>query len=264
MNPRAEGLPLLLVIFYFMSFFTMIARFRRGQRLNGAAISRIGSTASGYVAITGETRPLSGKPAIEPITATPCVWWRLRVEARSNFKWKTIRQTHSKNWFVLADGDQECLIAPDIGRLTGSPVRRWRGNETAEAAITSAAREADSESGRYRYTLDIIPAGASVTAWGELENHADLKQEVDRVQRSRILRWATRGREQTAEALDAAERSNGRCRQALRRSIKEELIVSFEQGYRPGNTYVLQGSGWLLAFLLMTGLFLILLHLPKF
>lgn len=82
--------------------------------------AKIRSAAQGYVELFGFAR-VRNQPLVAPLTKTPCVWYRYKVEEERgsgrNKNWHTIQQGAADRPFLLDDGTGQCLVDPSGAEL---------------------------------------------------------------------------------------------------------------------------------------------------
>ena len=139
---------------------------RQARALADTARARIGSAAQGYVALSGQLRPLAGVPLVAPVVGYACAWYRIRIEERrGDNKWHTVTHTQSEESLLLADGTGECLVLCD------------------DAEILTPHRQVKQESAS-RTTVHWLGNGEQVTVVGEFRTRgladasASLSQQV--------------------------------------------------------------------------------------
>jgi hypothetical protein len=96
--------------------------------------SRLRSAAQGYVEIEGRARPLAAQHAFAPLTRRDCVWWRYRIQHRSESgsarrreRWRTVASGRSETPFVIDDGTGECIVQPSGALVLASESTTWYG-----------------------------------------------------------------------------------------------------------------------------------------
>jgi len=100
-----------------VSIIAWSAALRRARAIGDIPTARIGSAAQGYVELRGRGRAPGGTPLVSPLTALPCLWFRYRIERRSNDRWVPDGSGESSDSFVLTDGSGECLVDPEGAEL---------------------------------------------------------------------------------------------------------------------------------------------------
>ena len=98
--------------------------------------SRVRSAAQGYVELAGRATWLPGTQNLAPLTQRPCVWWRFRIQKRSQSgsgtrrreSWRTIDQGRSTQPFVLDDGTGSCIVQPEGAEVVTGEATTWYGD----------------------------------------------------------------------------------------------------------------------------------------
>jgi hypothetical protein len=121
---------------------------RRLGVLRDTPRSLVGSAAQGYVALRGQGMQFEGYPVFAPHRATPCLWYRYRVEQRHDRKWETQTVEESGTSFLLEDATGCCTVVPEGAEFTVHHRQTWT--------------EADE-----RYTLELILPGELIHVVGE-------------------------------------------------------------------------------------------------
>ena len=106
------------------------------RMLEDTPTSRVRSAAQGYVELVGRSRSLDGAPNLAPLTQRPCVWWRYRVQRRTQTRsggkqrtqWRTVSSGRSEQPFLLDDGTGECLVQPAGAEVLTAENTTWYGD----------------------------------------------------------------------------------------------------------------------------------------
>jgi len=139
--------------------------------------SRVRSAAQGYVELEGRARPLAGTLNLAPMTQRDCVWWRYRVQHRSESagrggrreRWRTVASGRSGQPFLIDDGTGECIVQPADAEVLAVESTTWYG---ATPWPTSAPGKAGfGIDGRdYRYFEERIHVHEQVYALGSFRS----------------------------------------------------------------------------------------------
>jgi hypothetical protein len=139
--------------------------------------SRVRSAAQGYVELEGRARPLAGTTNLAPMTQRDCVWWRYRVQHRSESagrggrreRWQTVASGRSGQPFLIDDGTGECIVQPADAEVLAAESTTWYG---ATPWPTSAPGKAGlGTDGRdYRYFEERIHVHEQVYALGSFRS----------------------------------------------------------------------------------------------
>jgi E3 Ubiquitin ligase len=152
-------------------------RLRRDRLLADTPVVHIRSAAQGYVKVQGRARPAGAAPTAAPLSGRPCVWWDFKVaeehrDSRGRAEWRTVESATSVELFVLADDDAECLVGPVKAEVTPSRVNTWYGNTSRPLGGPPPVNTA-LLMGPFRYTEQLLDAGAQVCVVGELRSHSE-------------------------------------------------------------------------------------------
>lgn len=105
--------------------------FRRARLIEDMPTSRIRSAAQGFVELVGLVCDRDGSIP-SPLTGTPCVWWRYRIERyRSNGRnrrWETVSRGESGKGFLVTDGSGHCWVDPDGAEIEPLHRKTWYGS----------------------------------------------------------------------------------------------------------------------------------------
>ncbi len=156
----------------------------RNRLVADTPLTRIRSAAQGYVKVSGRAAAVNDKPLAAPLSSRPCVWWRYQVDqktrnAKGETRWATIESGTSVDLFVLADGDDTCLVGPVNAEITATTHNVWYGAlpRPAGAPMSSALPQV----GDFRYTEDLLSTGDRLSVLGELCSHSEICNPDDSV-----------------------------------------------------------------------------------
>lgn len=176
----------------------------RVRLIEDTPTSRIRSAHQGYIEIIGQADKLGHEPLLAPITLTPCVWYRYKVEERHSYEannkqvypWVTVQDGVSEEMFLLDDGSGKCIIDPEGARVTPAWRRVWYGNSSS--TWTTLPRKPGLLSrlgvGRYRFTEERIHCGDEMYAIGQfnsISGHDDMPNKETAV-RELLREWKKR------------------------------------------------------------------------
>jgi E3 ubiquitin ligase len=157
----------------------------RNRLVSDTPLVRIRSAAQGYVKLSGRAAAVNDKPLAAPLSSLPCVWWRYQVDqktrnAKGETRWEIIDSGTSIDLFVLADGDDRCLVGPVNAEITPTTCNVWHGAlpRPAGAPMSSAALP---QEGDFRYTEELLSAGDRLSVLGELRSHSEIGDPEDSV-----------------------------------------------------------------------------------
>ena len=93
-----------------------IKRLSEARFLLNTPTSKIRSAAQGYVELYGVLDELPDGQLRAPLTGTPCLWWRFKIEEYDDDgkrkRWRVIESGVSEALVRLKDATGECLINP--------------------------------------------------------------------------------------------------------------------------------------------------------
>jgi hypothetical protein len=145
--------------------------------LEDTPTSRVRSAAQGYVELEGRSRPLAGTSSFAPLTQRDCVWWRYRIQHRSEStgkgdrreRWRTVASGRSEQPFLLDDGTGECIVQPAGAQVLAAESTTWFGATPWPAQVPGSgllypgARD-------YRYFEERIHVHEKVYALGQFRS----------------------------------------------------------------------------------------------
>ncbi len=143
----------------------------RARLMEDTPTSLVRSAAQGYVELEGDAALMEGDPIVAPLTATPCVWYRYKVEKRvrsgRRAHWRTLRDGTSDELFLLRDVSGDCVIDPEGAEVTPSVRQVWYGSSEHPVQPSGGGGWGGLiGGGRYRYTEARIHAADSLYALG--------------------------------------------------------------------------------------------------
>ncbi len=132
----------------------------RARAIEDTPTSKIRSAAQGYVELEGRCEALEGQPLSAPLTRTPCLWYRYRIERYESGdktgRWRTIDSGTSNAQFQLDDGTGTCVVDPAQAEVKPRHREVWHGN--LRWPSPGMRRRSALIGGSYRYTEErLIP-----------------------------------------------------------------------------------------------------------
>lgn len=125
LESRAGWLGVLSVMALF-SFFAWMSALHRLRAIRGTPTSRVASAAQGYIELVGRGMTIANAPLISKLRMLPCLWYRYKVEKRSDKnQWKTIDSGESYAPFLLRDGSGDCIVAPKNAEIITKHRDQW-------------------------------------------------------------------------------------------------------------------------------------------
>jgi hypothetical protein len=115
-------------------FYYCFRSWRRNRALRDTPTSRIRSAAQGYVELSGRGCLAPDSKNKAPLSDTPCVWWRYKVESKaSSFgrsrSWHTVMSGESTAPFLLDDGTGQCEVDPEGAEVYPHGGDVWYGHD---------------------------------------------------------------------------------------------------------------------------------------
>lgn len=187
----------------------MAFNLRRARTIEDTPTAKIRSAAQGYVSLGGFARAGDDGDVVAPLTRTPCVWYRYRIEryerGSKSSHWSTVESGSSEQLFTLDDTTGRCHIDPRRAEVSTTLCKRWHGNER-HPGRPAAGVLGTLFGQRYRYTEYRIHADEWLYVLGWFETvHAPGPQQQAQVHMKNLLNEWKRDR----EALLARFDSNG-------------------------------------------------------
>ncbi len=102
------------------SFWAWLANLKRYRTIADTPTSRIASAPQGYIELVGRGRQPPGDTLSSPVNGLPCLWYRYRVERRSNDRWEYVESGMSHDTFGLDDGSGSVLVDPEGAEILTS------------------------------------------------------------------------------------------------------------------------------------------------
>jgi hypothetical protein len=163
----------------------------RNRLVSDTPLVRIRSAAQGYVKLSGRAAPAKDEPLAAPLSSRPCVWWRYQVEqkvrnAKGETRWETIDSGTSIDLFVLADGDDQCLVGPVNAEITPTTHDVWYGSLPRPACPPGSPALVNF--GDFRYTENLLSTGDQLSVLGELRSHSEIG-DPDNTATALLHRW---------------------------------------------------------------------------
>ena len=165
--------------------------FWRLRTIADTPAARIRSASQGYLELSGIAGNHHGSiPA--PLTDTPCVWYRYRIQKRQdggrNRDWTTVEEGTAERPFRLDDGTGQCLVEPAGAQLKLHRRVRWEG-PNRDPRQRQARFAWLGMGGRYRFTEERIHEGDPVYLLGRFETPRRGVTERERLQRALLRVW---------------------------------------------------------------------------
>lgn len=178
--------------------------FWRLRTLTDTPTARIQSAPQGYVELIGLALPHGG-PARAPLTRTPCLWYRYRIEEQRRSgrgqRWVTLEDGESEAPFLLDDGSGRCLVEPRGAHLHSRRRDRWQGSSRDPGNRGDAGWLGALFGNSYRFTEERIESGDPLYVLGHLETPRRGPEDRERLRRALLRLW--KSSPERAAALDS-------------------------------------------------------------
>jgi hypothetical protein len=161
-----------------------IKRLGQARHLLDTPTSKIRSAAQGYVEFYGVLQELPEAQLVAPLTATPCLWWRFKIEeCRDDDKrrsWNVVDKGTSEGWLRISDATGDCLIDPTGAEVRASTRQVWYGSTRHPLGLAKTGFFALlSQGDRYRYTEERLHVGQPLYAIGDFKTTGGGRQGLD-------------------------------------------------------------------------------------
>jgi hypothetical protein len=143
-------------------FFYLIWRnFHRARVIEDTPTALVRSAPQGYIELEGAGRSLAEQPIVAPLTSTPCVWYRFKIEkekhsSRSGSNWSDVESGSSETPFMFYDSTGECLVDPRKAEFTPGFKKVWYGSTKWPGVYEEKGFFGELLGTRYRYTEERI------------------------------------------------------------------------------------------------------------
>jgi hypothetical protein len=251
----------LLILLTLGALYFTFYHLHRARLIEDTPTSRIRSAPQGYVELIGEADRMQGEPVISPLSATPCCWWRYKVERKDDKGWRSIRREKSQALFLIKDETGECILDPEGATITPSERNIWYGPDaTPSAGPDRGIGTTHSQfnrfglqisinttfDGDYRYTEELILPGDPLYAIGLFSSLGELDRKAmrDEMIKERLRQWKA----DHATLLDRFDLNNdGKIDldewQSARKAAKEQVTIEqMKEDQQPLHTLSTTGS----------------------
>jgi hypothetical protein len=158
-------------------FYYCFVCWRSNRVISDTPTSRIRSAAQGYVELAGRGHLALDSKNKSPLSDTPCVWWRYKVESNaSSFgrarSWHTVMSGASTAPFLLDDGTGQCEVDPEGAEVYPHGEDVWYGRDEWPSRRLPGSQSplqwlwGPWFGGPYRYTEQRLEAKRPVVAVG--------------------------------------------------------------------------------------------------
>lgn len=162
-----------------------LRRLAQARLLEDMPTSKIRSAAQGYVELYGVLLPGPGEPQQAPLTGTPCLWWRYRIEEYRKHgrhkAWRVVESACSEAWLGLEDASGQCLIDPRGAEVRPARRQVWHGDQRhpRKPGAHGLLGNLLAMGKRYRYVEERLHAGDPLYALGEFRTSGGGRQGLD-------------------------------------------------------------------------------------
>ncbi|WP_419468728.1 GIDE domain-containing protein [Aquipseudomonas alcaligenes] len=232
-----------------------IKRLSEARFLLNTPTSKIRSAAQGYVELYGVLDELPDGQLRAPLTGTPCLWWRFKIEEYDDDgkrkRWRVIESGVSEALVRLKDATGECLINPKGAEVRPSTRQVWSGSERHPRGLSDSVGLLGmlfSAGSQYRYTEERLHAGQPLYAIGDFRTQGGTEAfDLTLAQGAVVREWKSdfAGMLQRFDSngdgqLDPAEwermRESARV-EAQRRQVGRGEVPVHHQLRKPGEAY---------------------------
>ncbi len=177
----------------------MVRNLQRARLIEDTPTSRIRSAAQGYVELQGFARA-GDEPLLAPLTNTPCLWYRYRIERESHsdkqHRWQSVESGTSTQPFWLDDDSGRCSIEPQRAEVTPTRRQQWNGDrrhplKATPAGLPGLLHGVLSGSSAYRYTEERLHDGdwLYVTGWFESSHPPSTESQAAALGKQLLRDW---------------------------------------------------------------------------
>lgn len=232
-----------------------IKRLSEARFLLNTPTSKIRSAAQGYVELYGVLDELPDGQQQAPLTGTPCLWWRFKIEEYDDDgkrkRWRVIESGVSEALVRLKDATGECLINPKGAEVRPSTRQVWSGSERHPRGLSEGVGLLGmlfSVGSQYRYTEERLHVGQPLYAIGDFRTQGGTEAfDLTLAQGAVVREWKSdfAGMLQRFDSngdgqLDPAEwermRESARV-EAQRRQVGRGEVPVHHQLRKPGEAY---------------------------
>ncbi len=188
--------PLLCAAGTVVALGVMVRNLKRARLIEDTPTSRIRSAPQGYVELHGFARRDEAEPLLAPLTQTPCLWYRYRIEREErgnrHRSWRVVESGISERAFRLDDDSGHCSVLPQRAEVTPTRRQQWRGNrrhplKATPDGLPGLLKGVLTAGSRYRYTEERLHDGDWLYLTGWFESTHPPSAEVQAAERSRQL-----------------------------------------------------------------------------
>ena len=149
-----------------LAFYLAFLYFKRTRIIEDTPTSKIRSAAQGYVELTGYADSVDGVPIVAPLSRTPCIWYRYRVEKSSNRQNRVVETGVSDDLFMLVGKTGRCVVDPDGATVVPAVKKVWFAQHYPSASYPTGGLFNRNFTGRYKLVEERVHAGDPLYAIG--------------------------------------------------------------------------------------------------
>ncbi len=225
----------------------MVRNLKRARLIEDTPTSRIRSAAQGYVELHGFARAGDEPPLAAPLTGTPCLWYRYRIEREESgnrrARWSIVESGSSERPFWLDDDSGRCSVKPKGAEVTPSRRQQWRGDrrhplKKAPDGLPGLLQSAFGGS-RYRYVEERLHDGdwLYLSGWFESTHPPSAETQAGELSRQLLRDW----KQDQPQLLARFDRDgDGRidldewetARTAAARTAQQQVLRAFDHSQR--------------------------------
>ena len=171
-----------------------VNHYRRARFMLDTPTSKIRSAAQGYVELNGQLKAVEGVALQAPLTGTPCLWWRYRIEeyqrGKDRAQWRVVDSGVSSEPFQLDDGTGRCLIDPRGAHISTQLRKSWQGNQRHPRASVAGGLMSQmlGVGSRYRYVEERLQEGQALYAIGQFRT-VEALADAEQLNKALIKHW---------------------------------------------------------------------------
>lgn len=179
-------------------FFYLIWRnLHRARIIEDTPTALVRSAPQGYIELEGAGRTLADEPVTAPLTRTPCVWFRFKIEkekssSNSGSRWADVESGSSESPFLFYDTTGECLVDPRKAEVTPGVKKVWYGSTKWPGVYEEKGFFGELVGTRYRYTEERID-GQELYILGWFDTLRSTDKTVSEEMSALLRRWKEDG-----------------------------------------------------------------------
>lgn len=146
-------------------FYLIWRNLHRARIIEDTPTAKVRSAPQGYVELQGHARQLPDHPLVAPLTGTPCVWFRFKIEEKhrsghsGGSGWSEVESRRSSEPFIFFDDTGDCLVNPRDSEVLPGVRKVWYGSSRWPVETSKRGVFGMLVGKRFRYTEERIDAG---------------------------------------------------------------------------------------------------------